>query len=356
LILGNIILTAFSWVFRIAVNLRLLAYKYGVLPVRKVETRVVCVGNITMGGSGKTSVVIEVVRRLQDAGKNAVIISRGYRRRKEEEIRIVSDGKTIFLGSDEGGDEPVMLSERCKGAPVIVGGDRYAAAKLAMTRFEPDVIVMDDGFQHVALWRDIDLLVFDGTQDIQMLKMFPAGTLREPVKAMRRAKAAIVTKLNLTDDTQDVPGEIRSIAPELKIFHCSLEPVVLTNIHREELETNVSELADRKIIAVCGIGNSAAFERLLSDALGMLICRRFFFRDHHRYTDTDVEMIEGSRRSLGAEWVITTEKDAVKIEKATREPAVWRAVRTEVRLRPGDSDEFDAMLGDLFTNKMRIGY
>ena len=340
-----------SLVYYLAVNFRQLAFKAGFCRSARLPVGTICVGNVTMGGAGKTPIVIEVVRRLKEKGHEPLVISRGYGRKgSKKTIKLVADKHRIHLSFIEAGDEAVLLAENLQGTPIIVGSNRFAAGQYGLRRFASDIIVLDDGFQHFALKRDMNLVVFDATVSIVSLRLFPGGTLREPVSAVRRADAVILTKANLTNKFGDRVKEIRTIAPGMPVFGARYDAVGLKRLSEKKEQVEPEFLRNRKVLCVSAIGNPQAFDVFSEDILGVKRLESLAFRDHHVYTLKDMEDIEKRRRRTGAEWILTTEKDAVKVCILGSDLGRWWSAQIQASFFEEDSEEFDRLLGRLFTN------
>ena len=187
-------LLVLSLAYGVVIRIRARLYAAGVLPSKALLCRVISVGNIIAGGTGKTPMTIFVAQLLRDKGQRVVVLSRGYRGSMEASGGIVSDGERIFKGPDEAGDEPYLMARVLKGIPVVVGKRRYEAGMMAIARFQPDVIVLDDAFQHLRLKRDLDLVLLDCRSPWGNGYLLPRGLLREPLSALRRAHAIIFTR------------------------------------------------------------------------------------------------------------------------------------------------------------------
>ncbi|MFZ3207577.1 MAG: tetraacyldisaccharide 4'-kinase, partial [Geobacteraceae bacterium] len=194
---GGILLKAILWplslVYANIMRLRALVYRHGALRVNRLPRPVIAVGNLTVGGTGKTPMVALLCRDLLERGKRVTVLSRGYGGKAGKEPRIVSDGRTLFLSPAEAGDEPYMLAVTMPGLAVVIGSDRYRAGLFALEHLAPDIFIMDDGFQHLRLWRDLNILLVDSRSPFGNGLTLPAGLLREPVGAMKRADLVVLT-------------------------------------------------------------------------------------------------------------------------------------------------------------------
>ncbi|HVZ20842.1 MAG TPA: tetraacyldisaccharide 4'-kinase [Vicinamibacterales bacterium] len=292
---------------------------------RHLHRPVISVGNLVVGGSGKTPVVAAVARLLTEAGERPVILSRGYKRRERgRDPLIVSDGARVLATVEQSGDEPQMLARSLPGVPVVVSPDRHASGLLAESRLQPTVFLLDDGFQHLRLARDIDLLVI-GAADLEE-SLLPSGRLREPLSAARAADAllvrgsdedvrrvsaaaAVATAFRL-DMIYDSPGSVGDRGARLS--GSPREP--------EGFAPQQSSDGRLRVVVVAGIARPERFVAAVREQ-GCEIVREIVFRDHHWFTDADVARIERAAVETGADAVITTEKDAVRLEMFLAGPA-----------------------------------
>jgi len=238
------VLSAASALYGTAQRLRAGCYRQNLLRSQKLPCSVISVGNITVGGTGKTPMTIYVVRMLQQAGVRVAVISRGYKGSAEKDGGVVSDGRHILMDSEQAGDEPFLIASRLKNIPVIVGKNRFKAGLLAVSKFQPDVIVLDDAFQHLRLKRDIDLVLLDCARPFGNSHLLPRGKLREPVEALTRATACILTRAQSGADeavAKSVAG-IKSLIPKIPIFTSFHDPYFYTV--KSGVQTPLHEIDD----------------------------------------------------------------------------------------------------------------
>jgi len=323
------------------VRARNAGYNTGVFRAWRLPCRVVCVGNLTVGGTGKTPTVMALANAATAAGTRACILLRGYGGAGGG-VRVVSDGSAVQLGWREAGDEAVLLAERLPGVPVVVGGDRVAAGRLAIERFRPAVIFLDDGFQHRRIHRDADLVLLDATDPFGGGRLLPRGRLREPITALRRARAFLVTRADQGQDLEALRRQVEGIAAGRPIGFAVFRPVRL----REQAGTRewpVTELRGKRVVAVSGIANPKSFRRTVSD-LGAVVVGSLEFGDHHAFTAEDRGRMAEVARREGAQWIVTTEKDTVRL--GTQTPAGCPVVAVAVELEIIDGAEaVEAALG-----------
>ncbi len=305
------LLSAASALYGAAVRLRNLAYDRGVTPARRLPCRVVCVGNLTVGGTGKTPTVEKLARSFVRSGAKVCVILRGYGRGGAG-AAVVSDGRQALLPWQEAGDEAVLLARRLPGIPVIVGGDRVRAGALALERFGVDTLLLDDGFQHRRLHRDVDLVLLDATDPFGGGRLLPRGRLREPIEGLHRAHAILVTRADQAAELAPVRGRLSHLAPGRPLAWAVHRPVRLVDLGSGETRA-LSALAGRSALAVSGIANPESFRRTLQD-LGVELVGHLRYADHHPFSAADRAHMAAEAKRFRTEWILTTEKDAVRLE------------------------------------------
>ena len=307
---AKIALSPVSGLYGLIVNRRDALYRRGMFHQHRVDAPVISVGNITIGGTGKTPLVKWIARELAGEKRRVCILTRGYRRRSKGQV-LVSNGAEVLATVEEAGDEALMLAESLNGsAAVICDADRVAAARFAIERLGSNVLLLDDGFQHRRIARDLDIVIVDGTHPLDDERLLPLGHLREPLRALRRADCFVIPRADNADavkPTSKLIAEINSSAP---IFLSTTRLVRFRALASEE--TSAIELDDVALAAFCGIGNPQSFFSLLQRE-GLVITDKRVFRDHHRYTQADVSSIEEAAGKAGASALLTTAKDAVKL-------------------------------------------
>lgn len=307
------------------------AYAVGLLRTRRLACRVVAVGNLTVGGTGKTPLVELLARELTARGRAVVVLSRGYGRRPASPIGLVSDGARALLTAAEAGDEPSLLARRLRGVPIVVGRDRYRAGAWALERFSPDVLLLDDGFQQRRLRTDVDVVCLDARAPWGRRGLLPRGSLREPPSALGRAHLLVLTHA-AEAERERAEAEVRRHAPAAPIARASYEPEGFEDVRARGV-VPVEALAERPVLAFAGIAVPERFAATLA-RLGILPREFVAFPDHHPYDAADVAALEARARRLGAEALLTTEKDAVRLPAEGALP-VW-ALRVRLRLEdPG---------------------
>jgi tetraacyldisaccharide 4'-kinase len=291
--------------------------------VRRLSRPVISVGNLTVGGSGKTPIVAALAQLLIEQGERPAILSRGYgRRRAGDGVLVVSDGGQVLADTEQSGDEPQMLARALPGVAVVVGSDRYLAGTLAERRFGCTVHLLDDGFQHVQLARSVDLLAMSRA-DLEE-RVLPAGRLREPAAAAARADAVLVT-----GDDADAGVVSEALRPRA-MFRVVVHHGDARLIH--PFGGPLPETPARRVVALAAIARPERFFAAVR-AQGWEIAREITFRDHHWFTDRDLDAIAKAAGETGAPLVMTTEKDAMRL--MTRHVS-WAYLPMHVTIEPAD--------------------
>ena len=305
-------LTPAAWAYRGGLAAREAAYGRGWLARGRLPCAVVSVGNLTVGGTGKTPAVEMVARWLTDDGHRVTIVSRGYGRRPGAPVEVVSDGGGPRLPAERAGDEPLLLARRLPGVAVVVGADRLAAGQWTVAHLRPDVVLLDDGFQQRRLLKDVEIVCLDARTPWGPGGLFPRGTLREPPSALARAHLLIATR---ADARQHLAG----LLEEIRHYAGSAPPCLAADYAVEGLEDLGSgalhpptALEGRGVLAFAGI---AAPERLAETlaARGAIVRDVVAFPDHHAYGVRDLDALARRARAVGATLLVTTEKDAVRL-------------------------------------------
>lgn len=325
------LLRLLSLVYRMVVRLRLFGYGWGLLRKKRLPLPVISVGNISLGGTGKTPAVIMIARLLQKHGLRPVVLSRGYGR-KEGSAVVIAAGPSAR--PDEVGDEPAFMAGTLPDVPIVVGRDRYRSGMAAVDRFRPDAAVLDDGFQHLRLERDLDIVLIDGSDPFGSGRLFPAGVLREPPCELRRADAVLITQSDRTPDLERLRSLIGgyTAAP---VFTARTEATVLVDLANGETRPATS-LAGTPVFAFAGIARPERFFSLLT-GLGAGLRGSTAFADHYRYGTDDLAVLIRRREESGAALLVTTEKDGVKLRGMAQE-GIW-ALRIEMAVLEKESWE-----------------
>lgn len=316
------ILISVSRIYSQIVALRNLIFQKRLVLARRLPCSVISVGNITVGGTGKTPMTMYIAQLLHEHGYKVVILSRGYKGLSEKTGAIVSDGKNILINSQEAGDEPYMMASCLKHIPIIVGKDRFKSGMKAIQRFSPDVILLDDGFQHQQLARDLDIVLLDATCPFGNGRLIPAGPLREPITALKRANAIILTRCDHTAETQSTELLLNRIVPLIPIFKSYHIPriryikkgdnsKIFERFYKKSKEIFWGQ--QERVFAFSGLADNFRFHQTIS-ALGFNLCGFIEFPDHHWYCSKDLNTIVQSAQTLNADAIMTTEKDYARID------------------------------------------
>jgi len=308
--------------YAVVMRLRSLLYRCGILAARQLPRPVVSVGNIVVGGTGKTPMTAWIAAYLMERGKKVAVLTRGYGGKLEGQVAVVADGSRRLLNPVDAGDEPCLLADLLPGLIVVMGSDRYRAGCLAMERFSPDIFILDDGFQHQKLQRDLDLVLLDGEKPQGNGFTFPAGLLREPFSALRRAHLAIFTRSSGTD-----PAGL-TLPPGLQRCHARHHLAGFTTGENDTLRP-FSELQGLRGLAFAGIADPDGFFNLL-EAEGVSLAATLAFPDHSSYGDEECAALARLKRSCRADFIITTAKDAVKLAPVSAGELPFHVARLEM--------------------------
>lgn len=306
--------------YSVIIRVRNRLYELKILEQNKLQCKVISVGNITVGGTGKTPMTIYLAEKLTLLGYKVVVVSRGYKGNFEKKGGIISNGKEILMGPEDSGDEPFLMAAKLKNIPVVVGQNRYNDGLIAVRNFNPDIILMDDGFQHRKLFRDIDILLLDSKRPFGNGRLLPGGILREPAASIKRANTFILTRSS--SDITAARNAIRTVSnmqPVFEAYNASYffrvpkgvvaDPVAC---FRSQLSHDLGHFAKKKVVAFSGIAGNNNFRKTLSES-GCDIPEFFDFPDHHRYSEDDMGKISKAVRDNVAEFVMTTEKDFARM-------------------------------------------
>jgi len=313
------LLTASAF-YGVSVRIRNALYRLKIFKQKRLQCKVVSIGNIAVGGTGKTPMTIYLAEKLTELGYKVVVVSRGYKGKLEKKGGIISNGKEILAGPDDSGDEPFLMAAKLKDVPVVVGQNRYDAGLLAIKNFNPEVILLDDAFQHIKLFRDIDLLLLDSERPFGNFNLIPGGILREPAALIKRANAFILTRFS--SDNAEARNTISAFSNNQPVFeaynslYCfKVKKGGVSNpaaVFRNEPSEDFSFLSGKKVVAFSGIAKNDHFRKTLSELRCDLV-EFWRFPDHHRYSEDDIQKISKTIRDKGAELVMTTEKDFARM-------------------------------------------
>ena len=354
--LTRAILFGGSKVFQVIVKLRRWLYNVRILRDKTLGVQVIAIGNLTVGGTGKTPVVEKFARELRDAGRNVAILSRGYRskpaplhrkflnkillREDQTPPRVVSDGKSLLLDSETAGDEPYMLASNLKDVVVLVDKDRVKSGRYAIEKFGCDTLLLDDGFQYWHLrGRRHDVVLIDRQQPFGNEHLLPRGTLREPPSHLARAHTIFITKSD--GNTAELRERISKLNSTAAVIECVHRPLYLEDVFTGE--RHVLEIVrGKKVASLSGIAQPESFEQSLGKLGGELVYSKRF-ADHHRFTQQEILNAINRSKKRQADLIITTQKDAVRFPKIDRRDLPFYFMRVEIQIVAGANDFQDCV-------------
>jgi len=326
-LLGEAFLALLSLLYNAIIRLRNTCYWFHIFTRRELPCPVISVGNITLGGTGKTPAVIQIAGLMHAKKRHPVVISRGYGRKDETEFMVVSNGRSILVDARTGGDEPLLIALKLPGVPVVVGRNRFRAGLEAIRQFAPDIAVLDDGFQHIQLRRTLDLVLVDARDPFGNGRLFPAGILREPIGSLKRAHAVLITNSGTAGDVKALKDAIKRNT-NARIFTSHPAPLDLMDCSSSETKP-LSALNGSKVLAFSGIARPGSFTSLLR-SLGAIIAGECTYPDHHEFTRSDLAEIFRKAADEKVTMIVTTEKDAIRL-RDIRPGGIW-ALRIELAM------------------------
>lgn len=350
------LLLILSKVFEVAVKTRLFLYSLRILRDSTLGVQVIAIGNLTVGGTGKTPVVEKFARELQDQGRNVAILSRGYRskppplpkrllnklllRDDRTPPRVVSDGKSLLLDSETAGDEPYMLASNLKDVVVLVDKDRVKSGRYAIEKFGCDTLLLDDGFQYWKLrGKRRDIVLIDYQQPFGNERLLPRGTLREPLSHLSRANTIFITKSD--GNTDLLRKRIAQYNSTASIIECVHHPLYFEDVFNGQ-QHGLALLQGKKVASLSGIAQPESFERSLVK-LGAELVYSKRFADHHRFSQQEILNVINRGKKRQAELIITTQKDAVRFPKIDRRDIPFYFMRVEIKILRGAKDFHDCV-------------
>jgi len=301
-------LVPLSAIYSAVTRARLAAYGRGLLSISKLPALVISVGNLTTGGTGKTPLVEWVCRQVANEGKRVCVLTRGYGRVNPGTQVVVSNGAEILTNEREAGDEPFLLARNLLGtAAVICNPNRLQAGLWAIENLGTQIFVLDDGFQYLRLSRDLDIVTVDATDPWGGGRLLPQGRLREPRKSLSRADCVVMTRADRNEDINSIRGLVHELAHDIPVFTSRMLTTSLHDLNGERVISPVEPAG-----AFCGVGNPESFfNQLRRERYAPVFTRTF--ADHYQYKQTDVDALVREAKAHGAESLITTAKDAVKV-------------------------------------------
>ena len=336
------VLKALSCVFAAVVGIRYLLYRIGLLPRFPLGVQVISIGNVTAGGTGKTPVTEIFARTLASEGRKVAILSRGYRRKEAPFWQrmftqvvtpplVVSDGRHVLLDAATGGDEPYMLASNLPGVAVVVDRNRVKAGRYAIKRLGCDTLILDDGFQYQKLKHSVEVVLVDSTNPFGNGNMLPRGILREPARNLKRADIIFLTKCR--GDVSAVKEEVRKYNTTAEIVECNHTPRVLKDVWSRE-EYPLEWLQGKTTCTLSGIASPKGFENSLRHLGATVVwCERY--ADHHRYDSSEILYALNRTADMGADALVTTEKDAVRFPRFETVPVRCLYLRIAIEILAG---------------------
>ncbi len=351
------VLFGLSKMFLIIVKGRRWLYEARIIRDHPLGVQVITVGNLTVGGTGKTPVVEKFARVLTDQGRKVAILSRGYRSKPppltqrwknklllQDEVvppRVVSDGKSLLLNSEDAGDEPYMLASNLKDVVVLTDKDRVKSGRYAIEQFGCDTLLLDDGFQYWKLaGRRRDIVLVDAQQPFGNEHLLPRGTLREPPEHIRRADTIFITKSD--GETAGLRARIRKHNPSAGIIECVHWPLFFEDVFNPDQRKQIGWLKGKKVATLSGIAQPESFEQsLLQQGADLVYTKRF--ADHHRFNQQEILNTINRAKKRRAEVILTTQKDAVRFPKIDRRDLPIFYMRVEIKILSGAKDFNDCV-------------
>ncbi len=314
----------------------LASYTWGIRRQRQLPCLVVSIGNLTLGGTGKTPLTMWVARWYQQQGWRVAVLSRGYGAHPGARLRVVSSGHGPLLDWQAAGDEPYLLACALPGVPILIGKDRYRTGRYAYEQFGAQVLILDDGFQHHALQRDLDIVLIDASNPFGSGTLFPRGILRESLRALQRADAIVLTRVEMAG------AALPTLCQQIRRWN-SQQPIyrmvtVAETLHRQDTRStaDLATLHQCRGVAVAVIGNPQAFVSILTQ-LGAEVVALLVFPDHHPYTQEDWRTIIATVDTQQAGCLVTTEKDAVRLAPSWHASVPFYTLRIGVTFTASDS-------------------
>ena len=301
-----------SFLYGLATQLRLVVYKTGFLRAKCLPTHIISIGNITTGGTGKTPFVAMLAKWAETHGFKVAILSRGYKGKGSNDSLVVSDGKTVLASVDDAGDEPVMLATTLSSVPVLISKKRYKIGSMAINLFNSDLLLLDDGYQHISLYRDVNILLIDAKRRFGNRSLLPLGPLRESMEQIKRADIIIITKCTDTYSGADLVNYFQKNFPAKSIFRSRYFPNQIVfplagTTHSPDI------LKGKNVVVFAGIAHPDDFLETIKSC-GANIVHFKAFSDHHFFSKHEIEELVSWKKQSNVDFLLTTEKDWIRID------------------------------------------
>lgn len=333
------ILSPISMVYTAVMSLRNCMFDRGFFTIEKVKAKVISVGNLTVGGSGKTPTVVYITKLLKRNNIKVGVLSRGYGRNSKG-FKLVSDGVNLFFSVNESGDEIVQVAEECK-VPAAVSEKRVIGAKKLIEQTNVQAIVLDDAYQHRWIYRDLNILIFDQRflmkKDSIEQKTLPLGRMREPFSSIDRADLVLINRK--FNEKRELSAKLKEVVKDKKVFYGYYKSAGFIDVKNDQL-FSLKEFEGQKSLVVCGIARPFSFLKVLEDNK-INIKNRMLFKDHKEYDEREVQLIRKKFYDTNSQSVITTEKDYVKLKEFAKELDDIDIYYLKIELQVEDEKVFD---------------
>ena len=337
-------LLPFSWLYGCVVVLRNFLFDSKIFTTERVGVPVISVGNITTGGTGKTPVVGLIVKMLQERNIRCAVVSRGYKRETHGLVE-VSDGSSLKTTARNAGDEAFQLATRLPKAVVVVDEQRVRGARYAVEKLNAQAVVLDDGFQHRALHRDLDIVLIDAARSPFNMAMLPAGYRRDALSSLKRADAVLLTKVKPDVNVEKFKEQV-GLYTNAKFFSSSLTVRAFRRA-KTGFSVDLNSVKGKQAVAFCGIGQPESFKGSL-EGLGIRVSSMISFEDHHPYSDSDLRRVVAEQEKFKAEYIITTEKDLARLSSldfSERYPLFYLEIEVSIHQEQEWNELISAALG-----------
>ena len=337
----TVALSPLGGLYGVAMKARRSLYRRGLLSNRRIPVPLISVGNLTMGGTGKTPLVQWIAEQLAAANRRVCILTRGYGRKDPKQRVMVSRGGDVLSDPEHAGDEAFLLAESLQGrAAVISDADRGSAALWAIENLASDVFILDDGFQNLSLARNLDIVTIDASNPWGNRRLLPSGILREPLGELARADCVVLTRVPESNVVQELEREVTELTNGRPIFHSRMKIRGLRAINAAPKKVSVAETKNSEVTAFCGIGNPESFFAQLRSA-GYQLAATEIFRDHHVYTQGDIDRLVRESSASGARILLTTAKDEVKLRSLRLDLPCYAV---EIGIEIEEEDQFRTLI------------